>query len=319
MMGQVRIVEGKIQEAISYFHSTIEKCEKMYASLCDNDKYKISFLDCNVRCYRELSKLLFVTGNPTAALYASELSRARALADLMSATYSVKNQISLKPLTWTGLEGIVAKGCNQTFLYVSYFSECIYLWIFKASGVVHHHRINGTRIALEGSSQHLEEFFVFRNFGVLTGELCEDRSSHGSQPESKSGEEDSHEVLRPEVESKTNRGLKMNLALCYKLIIAPVMKFLKGPEIIIVPDRALYRIPFAALTFRIRIVPSLTTLKLINESPAEYHCQTGALIVRNPKVGEVHFKGQLTNISRLACAENEARMVGFCMTKQHRS
>ena len=88
------------------------------------------------------------------------------------------------------------------------------------------------------------------------------------------------------------------------------MKFLKGPEIITVPDRALYRIPFAALTFRIRIVPSLTTLKLINDSPADYHCPTGALIVGNPEVGEVHFKGQLTNISRLACAENEARMVG---------
>ena len=318
IMGQLRIVQGKIQEAISYFHSAIEKFEKMHASLCDNDKYKISFLDCNVRCYRELSKLLFATGNPTAALYASELSRARALADLMSATYSVKNQISWNPLTWTGLEGIVAKGCNQTFLYVSYFSECIYLWIFKASGVVHHHTINGS-IALEGSSQHLEQFFDFRSFGVLTEELCEDRSSHGSQPESKSGEEDSHEVLRIGEESKANQGPKMNLAICYKLIIAPVMNFLKGPEIIIVPDRGLYRIPFAALTdesgkhlsetFRIRVVPSLTTLKLINESPADHHCQTGALIVGNPDVGEVHFNGRLTAISRIPCAENEAKMI----------
>ncbi|XP_020606532.1 tetratricopeptide repeat protein 28-like [Orbicella faveolata] len=111
----------------------------------------------------------------------------------------------------------------------------------------------------------------------------------------------------------------MNLPICYKLIIAPVVSFFEGPEIIIVPDRALYQIPFAALTdesgkylsetFRIRIAPSLTTLKLINESPADYHCQTGALIVGNPDVGEVHFKGKLTNISRLHFAENEARMV----------
>ena len=98
------------------------------------------------------------------------------------------------------------------------------------------------------------------------------------------------------------------------------MEFLEGPEIIIVPDRALYQIPFAALTdesgkylsetFRIRVVPSLTTLKLINESPRDYHCQTGALIAGNPDVGEVHFKGDLTNISRLPCADKEARMVG---------
>jgi len=112
----------------------------------------------------------------------------------------------------------------------------------------------------------------------------------------------------------------MNLPICYKLIITPVMKFLEGPEIVIVPDRALYQIPFAALTdesgkylsetFRIRIVPSLTTLKLINESPIDYRCQTGALIVGNPDVGEVHFKGRLTKISRLPCAENEARIIG---------
>ena len=81
----------------------------------------------------------------------------------------------------------------------------------------------------------------------------------------------------------------MNLPICYKLKIAPVEGFLKGPEIIIVPDRALYEIPFSALTadksgkflsetFRIRIVPSLTTLHLIDESLADYHCHTGALI-----------------------------------------
>ena len=318
MIGQLRIVEGKIQAAIWYFHSAIEKCEKMHDSLYRNDTFKISLLDRNIRCYRELCRLLFATGNPIKALHASELSRARALADLMSAKYSVKNQISSNPLTWTSLEGIVTAGCNQTFLYVSYFSEWVYLWILKASGVVCYQRINGST-ALEGSSQHLEEFFNFRSFGVLAEEICEDRSSHGSQPESKSGEEDSHEVLRLENETKASQGPKMNLALCYKLIIAPVMNFLKGPDIIIVPDRALYNIPFAALTnesgkylsetFRIRIVPSLTTLKLINESPAEYHCQTGALIVGNPDVGEVHFKGRLTNISRLPSAENEAKMI----------
>ena len=111
----------------------------------------------------------------------------------------------------------------------------------------------------------------------------------------------------------------MNLPICYKLIIAPVASLLEGPEIIIVPDRALYRIPFAALTdksgkylsetFRIRVVPSLTTLRLINESPTDYHCQTGALIVGNPDVGEVHFKGKLTNISPLQCAEKEAKVI----------
>ena len=106
----------------------------------------------------------------------------------------------------------------------------------------------------------------------------------------------------------------MNLPLCYKLIIAPVADLLEGPEIIIVPDRSLYNIPFAALpdesgktlseTFKIPVAPSLATLRLIHDSPADYHSQTGALIVGNPDVGEVIFK------ERLPCAEEEAKMVG---------
>ena len=317
MMAHLRMRDGEIQEAISYFFSAIGTCEEIRGSLPDNNQLKISFSDYNISSYRQLSSLLSETGNPKEAVYVSELSRARALADLMSARYSVENKISANPQTWAGIECFVGKGYPRTCLYVSYYSSSIYLWIVKESGVTHLQRKKANDlIAQEGLNQHLEKFFDFRSFGTLPEELCKDRF----QPESKSYEEDSNRGWRIGKESKCNQGPKMNLPICYKLIIAPVMKFLEGPEIVIVPDRALYNIPFAALTdesgkylsetFRIRVVPSLTTLKLINESPADYHCQTGALIVGNPDVGEVHFKGRLTEITRLPCAENEARMVG---------
>ena len=321
LMAHLRWREEKIQEAISYFLSAIEKCEEMRGSLRDNDQFKISFSDLNFVPYRQLSSLLCRTGNAKEALYVSELSRARALTDLMSARYSVETKLAANPRTWAGIEGIAGKGCNSTCLYVLYCHCTIYLWIVKGSGITHVQRNKANDlIAQEGLKQHLGQFFDFRSFGILPEELCEDRSLHGFQPESKSQEEESNEGWRIGNESKDNQGPKMNLPICYKLIIAPVMKFLEGPEIVIVPDRALYSIPFAALTdesgkylsetFRIRVVPSLTTLKLINESPADYHCQTGALIVGNPDVGEVHFKGRLTKITRLPYAEKEARMVG---------
>lgn len=73
-----------------------------------------------------------------------------------------------------------------------------------------------------------------------------------------------------------------------KLIIAPMADLLTEPGIIIVPERSFYQIPFATLrdqpggkslseTFRIRIFPSLTTLKLIQGRPVDYHSRTGAL------------------------------------------
>lgn len=38
---------------------------------------------------------------------------------------------------------------------------------------------------------------------------------------------------------------------------------------------------------RFCVIPSLTTLKLIHDSPADYHSQTGALIVGDPDFGRV--------------------------------
>ena len=110
-----------------HFLSGIEKCEEIRHSLRDNDLFKISFSDRNIRSYRDLIMLLCEIENPTEALYVSELSRARALADLTSTQYSLENKISAHRRTWADLEGIVSKECNRTCLYVSYSHCRIYL------------------------------------------------------------------------------------------------------------------------------------------------------------------------------------------------
>ena len=97
------------------------------------------------------------------------------------------------------------------------------------------------------------------------------------------------------MEKHEEDGVVSSLSLCYKLFIVPVYDLLQEPEVIIVPDRNLYKVPFAALsekegtqylseTHRIRVIPSLTTLKIIQDSPEDYHSNTGALIIGNPKV-----------------------------------
>ena len=91
-----------------------------------------------------------------------------------------------------------------------------------------------------------------------------------------------------EEEDENHDSKPLTLADGCNMIVAPVADLLQESQIIIVPDNLLYPIPFAALmddngkylsdTFRIRIVPSLTTLKLIQLSPTDYHSATGALI-----------------------------------------
>ena len=104
------------------------------------------------------------------------------------------------------------------------------------------------------------------------------------------------------------------------MIIAPIADLIKEPEIIVIPEPCLYRVPFAALlnesgkylseTFRIRIVPSLTILKSIHDSPAHYHCQSGALIVGDPDVGRVRYNGGRKTFTPLPFARKEAEMIG---------
>ena len=172
---------------------------------------------------------------------------------------------------------------------------------------------------------------IFRKFHVLASqEHCEDRSlfpSDASLLTRESSQGDGPIASRPVELEDDNRYLEPpNLSQCYNMIFAPVADLLDEPEIIIVPDRVLYKVPFAALknengeylseTFRIRIVPSLTTLKLIQDSPADYHSQTAALIVGEPGVGDVFHKGRLENLCPLPCVREEAEMIGRLLGAQ---
>lgn len=112
------------------------------------------------------------------------------------------------------------------------------------------------------------------------------------------------------------------LEVLYNTLIYPVEERLMHKEIVIVPNGPLFKIPFAALLnpqtgsflsekYRLRIVPSLTTLKILKESSAESHSMTGALIVGNPDVnGRRILRGQESSFHSLPNAQLEAETIG---------
>ena len=203
---------------------------------------------------------------------------------MMAEKYSVETHISANPQSWFGIENIREKN-NCTCLYISYFHNHLHLWVLKKSGVLHFRKIS------------LEENLVQ---ALNTDELLPLFLERNSSARVRLVEEDEEEKVIS------------SLSLCYKMFIAPIYDLLEEPEVNIVPDRSLYKVPFAALsekegaeylseTHRIRVIPSLTTLKIIQDSPEDYHSNTGALIIGNPKV---HW------LPSLPCARKEAEMVG---------
>ena len=310
---------GNICEGKSNIFASINERE-ILRGLQVQDKYKISYFDHVVSYYRVASHLLSKSSFLHEAFYLEEYGRARALADLMAAQYSVQNEIPVTPQRWDDIESIVKKECNCTCLYISYCKQWITFWVLKAESPLLFRQINVNDFFVgKGSVSRVADLLsreIYREVLCLAPEQCEDRSWLPSDTYLEYGRE---RPLEEDDEDQSQQP-ERTPAFVYKMIIAPVADLLDKPEIIIVPDRLFYKVPFAALeeesrkclseSFRIHIVPSLTTLKLIQDSPADYHSQTGVLIVGDPDVGDVLYKGILQQISRLSFANKEAKMIG---------
>ena len=295
------LFQNKVEDSLSCLQLCIEKYEELRSFLGANDQFKTSFLEhSGIFPYKLLCTLLCDTGKTRDALYVEELGRARGLSDLMAEKYSVETHISANPQSWFGIENIFRKKNNCTCLYISYFHNHLHLWILKTGGVLHYRRISPEEILVQAGLPKdlpLSEFLAdnFRSLGILPIEDCEDRSLNMVELQPLSPEQKSSARLRLLEEGEDEKVIS-SLSLCYKMFIAPVYHLFEEPEVIIVPDRSLYKVPFAALsekegaeylseTHRIRVIPSLTTLKIIQDSPEDYHSNTGALIIGNPKVG----------------------------------
>ncbi|XP_073251866.1 tetratricopeptide repeat protein 28-like [Porites lutea] len=258
----------------------------MHDFLRVKDQFKISFFDQHVFPHLLLCWLLIATGKYHEALYVAELGRSRALTDVLSDKYSVEKELSVNPQSWIGIENIMIKNALSSCLHVSCFRDNMYFWILKPNKMT---VFRQTRL-----KESTDKVFGNKTFGGSPDLQEEEDENHDSKP--------------------------LTLADGYNMIVAPVADLLQESEIIIVPDNLLYPIPFAALmdgngkylsdTFRIRIIPSLTTLKLIQLSPEDYHSKTGALIVGEPDVSDVYYQGNLLQLNSLPWAREEAEMIG---------
>ena len=248
-----------------------------------------------------LSCQVLSAANPETAFHIAELGRAGAL-DLMTARYSIEIQFSCKLHSWTYLDEIMKKERSSTCLHISCYGQDVFLRILKTSGAISLRKVKvGNNFLHDKLATNLDAVFAIMANSVLSEEDCNNPSVHDIEPEP-----DSSQIL----------------SSCYKLLIDPVSDLLKEPSIIIVPKGSLCLVPFAALlndesgmylsdSFRIRVVHSLSTLKLIQDSPADYHSQTGALVVGDPTVGEVIYRGSVSRkFVPLPGARKEAEMVG---------
>ena len=334
----VYVALDNMTQAFSYLSESITSLEKARVSIGESEYYKIGFAHQHDFPYRLMVVVLCKVGSFELAFEVAELERARSLADRMKTQYSSQPLAGFDPHRWIVHKNVVQ---NKSCICLSFcfFHENLFSWILKANRKVTFKEIS-VRSCLSTDSRppgasiqcQLENLATecYREFSLLPEERCEDRSlflgDENSEVRSPTKSKDSPKAAQSPNAcqvGKQNKGGQKNqppLKVLYKVIIAPVADRLEGSEIIVVPDRSLYRVPFSALmnekgeflaeTFRIRYAPSLTTLKLIQDSPADYHSETGVLIVGDPDVGTVKHQGRQISFPRLPFANREAQMIG---------
>ena len=301
---------GDIFKAEEFGKSCVKLVEKMRVLLQGKDAWKIHVRDESDFSFRILWRLQLQKGKTLEALFTAETGRAQALMDLMKSQFGVRKTIrnSSKPQMDLTISSISSHITSPTlFLAEDTNINAVYFWLL----------LNGEQFNFfekeVSDDLTLLTHQAYEEIGVSRGVKCKNHSL--DEPEVKEIEifsERGTELTSQQVEGGTLRTL-------YDMVIAPFSHLIEGDELIIVPDRSSFFIPYAALMdqhsrhlsekLRIRLAPSLISLRLLAECPEGRHSASGALLVGNPWLKTVRIKNSRP-FKQLPGAEKEVKLIG---------
>ena len=299
------------------YESSIKVFEEMRFLLQEKDEWKICFRD-QLKTYSNLWIVQLLQSKTKEALLTAERGRAQALADLMESQYGVKSTPSASKERIeriTNISSLVSS--PMTFLVEAFPS--VFFWVLH-KGQEWQCTAKEINHTLESLTNKMYKQIVPKQIGVLQLNAgCEDRSLDDPDDETV---EDLSDRGTNDKEFTSSQAEGDALRELYDVVIAPISHLIKDEELIIVPDGSSFLIPYAALLdqnsrylserLRIRLAPSLTSLRLLSECPEERHCTSGALLVGDPWIETVRLKSREKQkpYTQLPCAEKEVKMIG---------
>ena len=315
-LGTVFEIIGDFNKAVECYQGGVKVLNDVRNFLRSRDEWKISFRNLYNPPYSGLYRVLLKQGKIKEALFAAEKGRAQALNDLIELQYASKSdQSGSRDREEKKDELLSCTSSSTAFLSIDNKDNGISIWVLSKGEPVYHRKKeldvskNGAR-TWESLIQS-----VYINTGVRAEIRCENRSLDAFiRKDVSSVERSAKKGSQPPI-------FKGNpLAILYNYIIAPVADLVQGDELIVVPDGPLWLAPYAALldrnskylceSFRIRLIPSLTSLKMIADCSSEYHSRSGALLVGDPYVGDITNSTGKKILEQLPFAKKEVEMIG---------
>ena len=311
-LGKAHQSLGDFQRAIQYYKNSAIAFDYISAKLITNDEWKISLRSNYDVIYSKLWGLQFKQGNVVEALLTADHGRAQALNDLLELKYEFKGLLpDIGTLSVTTPDILWYLPPNTAFIGI--IEGGIVLWVNEKGK-----EIKSRRPEIDTSIERYFESLLestYEEIGVRADVNCEDRSL-GNPSDKKLAEERSPRKPR----SHSSCFETKSLQTLYNVVIDPIRDLLDGDEVVIVPQGPLCLAPYAAFmdmkskylgdTFRIRLLPSLSSLRLIQNCPADWHNKTGALLVGDPWVREVPVVFEEKPLEQLKWAEKEVQMIG---------
>ena len=250
-------------------------------------------------------------GKVVEALLTADHGRAQALNELLEFKYGFKGLLpEIGTLSSTAPDILSYLPSNTTFIGIN--EEGIVLWVNEEGKEIKTRR-SKIDVSVTTYFQSLLET-TRKEIGARADVNCEDRSLKNPS-DKKLAEERSRNPRSHSSDFETK-----SLKTFYNVVIDPIRDLLHGDEVVIVPQGPLCLAPYAAFvdlkskylceTFRIRLLPSLSSLRLIQNCPADWHSKTGALLVGDPWVQEVPVVDGQKPLEQLEWAEKEVQTIG---------
>ena len=300
-------LSGSLDCALEFYRSSVSAFDGARSLLPDKDVWKVNFRDQHQHAYTALWTTLVKLSKTDEALSAAEQGRGQALTDLMELQYGLKLPSS-ESFDFKEIMSSIVLDVSTQIVFVALEDKKTNLWVLSQGHGVQFRQTD------MGGLDFLEE--VMTNAFKHNLDRCvriEDRKPRKPAEELTRDKES-------DISVQLSKGNKNSLRLLHCTIFCPIAKLLRNDEIIIVPDGALCLAPFAAFlddssrylseSFRIRVIPSLTSLKLIADAPEDYHFKSGALLVGDPCLKEITYLTGEPKMKQLPYAREEVRMIG---------
>ena len=307
-IGHAHYSLGDVCEAERFYEASVSVRENMRDLIHSKDDWKVSLRDHYNGVYTALFNVQLQQNKTDEALLTAEKGRGQALVDLMESQYGLKSTQAASDEQMRTISDISSYVSSQTvFLAVS--KNAVNFWVLR--------RTNEVLFMQKEIKRDLKSLVheAYQGIGVGRKIRCENRSLDDSTYEESSDRNpDKKDETLSTLSDCENNALKE----LHDIVINPIADLIHGSEVTIVPDGPLFQVPFAAIKdhhsrylserFSIRLIPSLTSLKVMAECPQGYHSRTGALLVGDPWVQNVRIKSE--RLKPLPCAKEEVEMIG---------